>query len=405
MAIEDDECSAFLEARRLDGGNPAAVGQADVFGDVGPLLAAVSSHPQIAIVGSDVQHIGILRRLGQGAGAAALRGRDVRRDDAQIVAAIQRAEHDVAGSVIDARIAVRQDERRVPVEPIAPAARIANRLRLTGVQVPATQSAVLGRGIHQIGIGGIDTAGETIRAADTNPVLVDGAGQTVRLAWPAPTAVVLQAAVDAIGPPGVHGHVIKLADGHLIELVPGGRAVVGNVGSPVVAQDHVPAIARIDPQRVMIAMYAAAAVGIERLAAVVGAVQRKAQNVEITIVIGIDADLTEVHGPGIEAVEAHPRFALVARLVDAAVLEAVGLLLVLNIGLWLPRRSRKGCAPLSPAGEGFCGEGLLRPARVTSTSFVSCPRCRCSLTLSPLLCWGISSSRSEYDSIALSLNP
>ena len=108
MAVEDDIGPALVEARRLDGRDPAKAGQTDVLGDVRPLLAAVARHPQIAVVGADVEDIGIARRLGQGAGAAALRGRDLRRDDAQIVAAIQRAKDEVAGAVEDARIAVRQ---------------------------------------------------------------------------------------------------------------------------------------------------------------------------------------------------------------------------------------------------------------------------------------------------------
>src|SRR5262249_12703134 len=50
------------------------------------------------------------------------------------------------------------------------------------------------------------------------------------------------------------------------------------------------------------------------------------------LVIGrIDADDAEVHGPRIDAVDARPRFAAVAGLVDAAALEAVGSLLLLDV--------------------------------------------------------------------------
>src|SRR5262249_9697660 len=62
------------------------------------------------------------------------------------------------------------------------------------------------------------------------------------------------------------------------------------------------------------------------------AVHRNAQDVEVLLVAGIDADLAEVHRPRVEAVDTRPRFAAVGGLVDAAVFVAVGALLVLGVG-------------------------------------------------------------------------
>ena len=109
------------------------------------------------------------------------------------------------------------------------------------------------------------------------------------------------------------------------------HAVVGGVEAAVAADEHVPAVARVDPQGVLVGVDAVAAVGLERLAAVVGAVQRDAEDVEVLVVGRIDADLAEVHRPGVEAVDARPGLAAVGGLVDAAVLVAVRPLLVLHV--------------------------------------------------------------------------
>ena len=163
------------------------------------------------------------------------------------------------------------------------------------------------------------------------------------------------------------------------------HAVVGDVEAAVAADDHVPAVLRVDPQGVLVGVDAVAAVGRERLAAVRGAVQLDAEDVDVLVVAGIDADLAEVHRPRVEAVDARPGLAAVGRLVDAAVLEAVGALLVLDVlalaavvgvrragPAW--RRRGRPPPPLAAAG---------RSPSVTSTSFVSSSRMTLSLTLSP----------------------
>ncbi len=74
-----------------------------------------------------------------------------------------------------------------------------------------------------------------------------------------------------------------------------------------------------------------APLGLEGLAAVGRAIQRDAQHVEVLVVAGIDADLAEVHGARVDAVDARPRLAGVGGLVDAAVFVGVGALLVLDV--------------------------------------------------------------------------
>ena len=123
---------------------------------------------------------------------------------------------------------------------------------------------------------------------------------------------------------------IKLADGHVIEIFPAVHAIVGHIIAAVGAQQHVPAIARIDPQRMLIGVKSAV-IGLECLAAVAGAIQTDAEDVDIFLVAGIDADLAEVHGPRIDAVDARPRFAAVGGFIQSAVLEAVRPLLILHV--------------------------------------------------------------------------
>src|SRR5205807_53442 len=104
-----------------------------------------------------------------------------------------------------------------------------------------------------------------------------------------------------------------------------------DIVSAVGAADHVPAVVRVDPQGVLVAVHAAGAIGLEGLAAVARAVQRDTQDVDEAIIVGIDTDLAEVHRPRAHTVDAPPGIAAVVGAVDAAVLGAVGALAVLDI--------------------------------------------------------------------------
>src|SRR5262249_47700086 len=158
-------------------------------------------------------------------------------------------------------------------------------------------------------------ADEAVAAADADPVLVNRPVAVADHAGAAPAAVVLQAAVDVVVPPRVHIDVVELADRHLIEEVPVGHAVVGDVVAAGAADEHVAAVLRVDPQRVLVggapaaAGAAAAPNPAERFAAVGGAVDRHAEGVDVLVVAGVHADLAEVHRPRVEAVDAHPGFA------------------------------------------------------------------------------------------------
>src|SRR5579871_5680467 len=124
---------------------------------------------------------------------------------------------------------------------------------------------------------------------------------------------------------------VKLADCQVIEMIPVGHAIIGNVKTAVAADNHVPAVVRIDPESMLISVNAPTTGNAEGLAAVRGSGNGNAQDIEVVFVAGIDADLTEVHRTRVDAVDPGPRIAAVGRLVDAAVLEALGPLAILGV--------------------------------------------------------------------------
>ena len=126
---------------------------------------------------------------------------------------------------------------------------------------------------------------------------------------------------------------IKLADRHVVQVVPVGHPVVSDVEPAVAADDHVPAVLRVDPEGVLVRVDAVAAVLGEGLAAVLGPVQLHATYVQIIGIVRIDADATEVHRSRVQAVDAGPGFAAVGGLVNAPVLVRVRTLLVLHVRL------------------------------------------------------------------------
>src|SRR5262249_47477913 len=151
---------------------------------------------------------------------------------------------------------------------------------------------------------------EAVAATDREPVLVNGAGEAARIAGAAPGAVVLKTAVGVVARAGVHRDVVELAQGHVVEVVPDGAPVVGGVEAAVAADNQVPAVLGINPQRMGVGMDAAAEGG-KRLATVGGAVLRDAEDVDVVGVAGIDADLAEIHGPRVDTVDAGPGLAAV----------------------------------------------------------------------------------------------
>ena len=358
MAVEGDVRAPLDGAGRLDRGDETGAVEADVFGHVGPILAAVPRDPQSAVVGPDVEHVGVLRRLRQG-GRAPLRGaRHFGRDRPEILAAVPRPEDDVASGVIDFRVVRRQQERGVPVEAVRlPFIRFrADARDLAGLEVATHKHAILTGPIDEVGVGRIDGDVKAVAAVDVHPVFVQGSAPAAaaeprgpRERGTAPGAIVLQTAVDLVKAAGVERDVVELADRHVVQVVPGVAPVIAEIRAAVAGQDHVAAVPRVDPEGVVVRVDGAAAIAAKRLAAVVGAVNSKSENVNILIIARIHADLAEVERARVQAVDPRPGLAAIGRFVDAAGLIRVRPLAVLGIlDLTAERRSERPVHRVEP---------------------------------------------------------
>ena len=93
-----------------------------------------------------------------------------------------------------------------------------------------------------------------------------------------------------------------------------------------------PAVTGIDPQDVVVDVHVrAVTVVLERGAAVLGAIERDPQYIEIALVARIDADLAEVHRARVEAVHASPRLACIGGTEHAARLERAATLFGVHV--------------------------------------------------------------------------
>ena len=99
MRVKGNVSAAVDVTGRLDRGHPARPRQLDVGPDVGPVPAAVARHPEDAVVRADIQQVRVARRFGEGRGAAVAGACDLGRNNAQPIAALDRAEDILAGTV------------------------------------------------------------------------------------------------------------------------------------------------------------------------------------------------------------------------------------------------------------------------------------------------------------------
>src|SRR5262249_21785939 len=133
-----------------------------------------------------------------------------------------------------------------------------------------------------------------------------------------PGAVVLKAAVDAVGRARVGSDTIELADWQVADGPPGAAAVTRVVEAAVVSEQHVARVGGVDPHGVVVGVDGAPGGAGEGAAPVTRAAQRDAQHPEVVGVIGVDADLAEVEWARAEVVHLAPRLAAVVTAVDAA---------------------------------------------------------------------------------------
>ena len=130
---------------------------------------------------------------------------------------------------------------------------------------------------------------EPVAAGDREPVRV-GDGTSLAATRSAPCAIILRAAADVVGNLKVVADVVELTNGKIRREVVVATAVPGNRDAAIVADDEVIRVVGIDPHRVMVDVNADRRVA-DRLAAVIGKVERRRRPVDAIRVLGVDAHL------------------------------------------------------------------------------------------------------------------
>ena len=129
-----------------------------------------------------------------------------------------------------------------------------DRLRPPGAQVDAVGVAVLRLRVADRPVGRIIRGVEAIAAADAVPVGVQDAARCCARARAAPAAVVLQPAADVVRLPHVGADCVELAERHRFMSSHVVALVVADIEAAIVADDKMLAVARIDPDRVVVAV-------------------------------------------------------------------------------------------------------------------------------------------------------
>jgi len=135
----------------------------------------------------------------------------------------------------------------------------------------------------------------------------------------APTAVVLQPAANFVGLGHVVRNFVKLANRDLFACVPRSPRIAAEVNAAVAAHNHVVGIGWIDPDSVEVNVDAGHAIGDEGLATVFGIGHVHARHPNSLIVVGIDAHLTEIHGPRVSVAHSGEVFAFVVAAINSRI--------------------------------------------------------------------------------------
>ena len=228
MAIEHRHQRAFVGGRPSYHADLFLVGHAGEDGRFDPRPPIIAAHLDQAIVGAGGQqarpHGGNRKRVGvaiqRGAGmeidgvcrldlalqrqrvTAQLAGQ-IRADAFPRIAAITAAEHHVGAEIQRLGIVRGDDERRAPVPAIGRELALLRLPRLDALlrhalAVGAHQPAILRLGIDDVGISGIGHGVEAIAARQEQEILVGDPVIKTGADGPAPTAIVLGAAIDVI---------------------------------------------------------------------------------------------------------------------------------------------------------------------------------------------------------------
>src|SRR5438094_1229228 len=252
--------------------------------DIFPGLAAVARDLHVAIIGSNPKYIGSPRRFAQrGDGRILLHaivagesvlvrrlaenlqfvavstGRQVSAEPGPVVSSIRRLE-EIISTVVDRSMFVDGNRHgRVPLEAIVRLSDFGfrpDRPLLSGAHVAAIDVTVLRFGVDDPRLHVVYGRIKSVPTVNHLPIFIHDAVASKRLAWPAPTAVVLQAAADVVGLFIVERHFVKLPDGDGVDEVPGLPGIVAPVNAAIGPGEHLMRIAWVNPHRVIVSVNA-----------------------------------------------------------------------------------------------------------------------------------------------------
>ncbi len=254
-----------------NGGGDLAPALAAVLGDVHPPVVAAGPDQVLAQRRlGEGEHRAVGLDAGVVAGDRAARpllfrlvvARQVRADGGPGLAAVGGAEDDVGGVVDHLGIVRRDGDGGGPLEAVAHGLAAVAR----GIVRPGADGALLARavvvagdvaqilaGVDDGGIGRIGDHPAGLAAADAVPEGIGQAAAGQRVARSLAGADVLHRAGHPEGHPVVGRHMVELADRQR-RSEPALAAVGRDVDAAVVARDHPPGVERVDPQVVVVAM-------------------------------------------------------------------------------------------------------------------------------------------------------
>ena len=232
----------------------------------------------------------------------------------------------------------RLSRRRCSRRGAAPGCSRLNALLRSVAQVVAAHGAILRFAVGDGPIGGVLARIEAVAARDGIPVLVHRPSIGAKRARTAPCIVILQSAADIIRAAHVRRNLIELPDGDIVVIEKRHAAIVARIEAAIVADPNDARIVGIDIDAVIIGVRTGEAG--PRLAAIVRNAGWIAAGEDLLIVLGIDANLAEIHWPIVAAIHLFPRLAAVFGTEHAVA-----------IGIRLDRRGAASTTTASAAAE------------------------------------------------------
>ena len=262
VAVERGVHAGFVVGAGANAGHPFVLRQSVI--NALPGIAAVAAHVQAAVIGACVEEAEFLRTLVEGGDGAeghislAATRREVVADGFEGIAPVEAAVHLIAAHVENVLVVRTELHGGLPVPAQGALAELVlggHVFAVAGFGIQAEIITKLIAGVDGLVVAGIYGHLHAVATHDAFPgVLALGLPLGIDLAGVCghPYAVVLQAAIHAVGLGVVVGDGVKLSHGGRIAFGPVLSVIIGDVHPAVVAQNEVARAIRIAPQGMMI---------------------------------------------------------------------------------------------------------------------------------------------------------